>query len=252
VNDREQALSFGKFAASYESSRPGYPTEAARWALGPEFPGLSGDATGRGTVIDLGAGTGRLTRVLLPLAGRVIPVEPDPLMRAQLESSTPGVVAIAGAAEAIPSSAASVDAVVSGQAYHWFDRERAHPEIARVLRPGGTFAVLWNIRDRGAAWVADLDIAAGDSAPEHSQDPRNEDSIDFGTAFGPIERTEFRHDVPMDAARLRTLMASRSMYLIADDVERAEMDSRIAGVVAQLPPTFTMPYVTVCYRAIRR
>jgi len=110
VTDREQALSFGSAAALYQSIRPGYPHEAAHWALGPGFP------IGRGTVIDLGAGTGLLTRILVPLAGRVIPVEPDAEMRAQLTAAVPGVVAVAGTADSIPYADASVDSILTAQA----------------------------------------------------------------------------------------------------------------------------------------
>jgi SAM-dependent methyltransferase len=254
VTDRNQALSFGKAASLYESIRPTYPAEAARWALGPSV------APGRGTVVDLGAGTGLLTRVLLPLAGRVIPVEPDSDMRDQLEASVPGVTAIAGAAESIPLDAASVDAVVSGQAYHWFDRERAHSEIGRVVRPGGTFAAVWNLRDDAVAWVADLDRAAGETsvpaagettAPD-GRDPRRDLALDFGTLFWPVERAEFRHQVPMIAGALHSLIASRSNYIVADTKARAEIDDRVEAVVSKLPASFAMPYVTVCYRGIRR
>jgi SAM-dependent methyltransferase len=250
VSDREQALSFGKAAALYESIRPSYPAEAAHWALDPalgqEF------APGRGTVIDLGAGTGLLTRILLPLAGRVIPVEPDAQMRAQLEASVAGVTAVAGSAESIPCADAAAHAVVAGQAYHWFDHERAHPEIARLVRSGGTFTAIWNLRDRAVPWVAALDEAAGPAPAGHARDPGRRMILDFGPGFGPPERGEFRHLISMTANGVHALVASRSYYLRADAAERAEVDARVAAVTSQLPAAFAMPYVTVCYRAIRR
>ncbi len=246
MTDREQALSFGKAAALYESIRPGYPQEAARWALGPGF------ANGTATVIDLGAGTGLLTRILVPLAGRVIPIEPDAEMRAQLTAAVPGVVAVAGSAESIPYTNASVDAVLTAQAYHWFDPDRAHPEIARVVRTGGTFAAIWNLRDSTVGWVAALEEAAGPAPGGHVRDPERELTFDFGPGFDPPERHEFRHDIAMTADRVHALVASRSTYLVASTTERAEIDARIAAVTAQLPATFSMPYVTMCYRATRR
>jgi len=246
MTDREQALSFGKSAALYESIRPGYPQEAAHWALGPGF------AIGRGTVMDLGAGTGLLTRILVPLAGRVIPVEPDAEMRAQLTAAVPRVVAVAGSAESIPYADASVDSIVTAQAYHWFDPERAHPEIARVVRTGGTFAAIWNLRDSTVGWVAALEEAAGPAPTGQVRDPDREVTLDFGASFDPPERGEFRHDIAMTADRVHALVASRSTYLVAPAAERAEIDARIAAVTAELPATFTMPYVTVCYRATRR
>jgi SAM-dependent methyltransferase len=246
VTDHEQALSFGKAAALYESIRPGYPPEAARWALGSSF------AVGRGTVIDLGAGTGRLTQILVPLAGDVIAVEPDAEMRAQLTASVPGVVAIAGSAESIRYADASVDSILTAQAYHWFDPVRAHPEIARVVRTGGAFAAIWNLRDSTVSWVAALDEAAGPAPSGHVRDPEHEVAFDFGPSFEPPERAEFRHEVAMTADRVHALVASRSTYLVASDAERAEIDARVSAVTAQLPKNFTMPYVTVCYRATRR
>ncbi len=245
MTDHEQALSFGRAAALYESIRPGYPLEAARWALGPGF------VYGKGTVIDLGAGTGLLTRILMPLAGRVIPVEPDPEMRAQLMAAVPGAVALAGSAESIPSVDASVDSIVTAQAYHWFDPARAHPEIARVVRAGGTFAAIWNVRDGKVSWVAALEEAAGLAPTGHVRD-RRDVTLDFGPSFEPPERGEFRHELAMTADRVHTLVASRSTYLVASDAERADIDARVSAVTAELPASFTMPYVTVCYRATRR
>src|SRR2546421_7759509 len=125
-----RGLSFGPAADLYDQVRPSYPQQALVWALG-EAPRK---------VVDLGAGTGILTRVIRALGHEVLPVEPDEAMRARLAASTPGTTPLAGRAEAIPAPDGSVDAVMAGQAYHWFDRDPAHREIARVLRPGGVFA----------------------------------------------------------------------------------------------------------------
>src|SRR5215475_1156718 len=217
VTHPEQALSFGQVASLYDSNRPTYPSEAAAWALGPEI------GPGRGTVVDLGAGTGLLTRVLVPLAGEVIAVEPDRNMRTQLLASVPDVAALAGSAESMPLDDASVDSVVCGQAYHWFDKPRAHPEIARVLRPGGTFAALWNIRDASVPWVRSLDVAIGDAPDGHERDPARRLDIDLGPAFGAVEQKAFQHEVTMDADRLVALVTSRSMYIVADRESRARI-----------------------------
>ncbi|MEE3918813.1 class I SAM-dependent methyltransferase [Micromonospora sp. BRA006-A] len=144
-------------------------------------------------MVDLGAGTGILTRGLLALTGpvaQVVPVEPDPGMRAQLAAATPGATALAGSAEAVPLPDGSADAVLAGQAYHWFDRERAHAEVARVLRPGGTFAPVWNIRDERVGWVAEPTWIAhlGDNAGDVTQR-----YADFGAAFTEVEVGEFAH-----------------------------------------------------------
>src|SRR5262245_7074602 len=129
-----QARSFGSVAEHYDRYRPTYAPEAVTWALG--------SAPLR--VADIGAGTGILSRVLHGLGHRVIAVEPDEHMRSRLRSVTPDVTVVAGTAEEIPLPDRSVDAVVAGQAYHWFDPDRANPQIARILRPGGVFAALWN------------------------------------------------------------------------------------------------------------
>lgn len=133
----EQALSFGASAATYDDLRPGYPADTVRWALGSEPR----------RAVDLGAGTGKLTRVLVEAGHDVVAVEPDPLMRAQLGLSLPGVRVLAGSGEAVPMPDGSVDAVLVAQAWHWMDHGRAAVEVARVLRPGGHLVVLWNLRD---------------------------------------------------------------------------------------------------------
>ena len=134
----ERARSFDAVAAAYERHRPDYPPEALEWAaarLGLE-PGAR--------VLDLGAGTGKLTRGLLALGFAPVAVEPGPAMLAELRAALPGVEAHEGAAEAIPLPEASVDAAVAGQAYHWFDHDLAPRELRRVIRPGGGLALLWN------------------------------------------------------------------------------------------------------------
>ncbi|HEY1178985.1 MAG TPA: class I SAM-dependent methyltransferase, partial [Phytomonospora sp.] len=136
--DDRYALSFGQAADAYDAIRPTYPREAVTWALGAKPV----------TVADLGAGTGILSRLLADEGHHVIAVDPDEQMLDALRAKSPAVAdARTGDAEHIPLADGSVDAVTAGQAYHWFDPERAHPEIARVLRPGGVFVPIWNIRD---------------------------------------------------------------------------------------------------------
>jgi SAM-dependent methyltransferase len=130
----DPARSFDLAAEEYEATRPSYPDE-----LLDLLPVASG-----ATVLDLGAGTGKLTRVLARRYARVIAVEPLDGMRAILERVVRDVEALPGSAEQIPLDDASVDAVFAAQAFHWFDHARAIPEIARVLRPGGVLAIVWN------------------------------------------------------------------------------------------------------------
>ncbi|GIG62326.1 type 11 methyltransferase [Longispora fulva] len=232
-------LSFGAAATDYDTHRPSYPAEALRWLLG-ERPLR---------VVDLGAGTGLLTRVLVALGHEVLPVEPDPGMRARLDAATPGVTSLDGSAEHIPLPDASVDAVVAGQAYHWFDRERAHPELARVIRPGGVFGPVWNMRDESVPWVEAL------SAITSSGDGSRRLAFlvgDFGAGFEPPVSEKFAHSMPMTADSLVALMSTRSTYLTAAPERQEEIRDGIRALTAGLPETFPMPYQTVVHRGVRR
>jgi SAM-dependent methyltransferase len=240
MEDRaNHALSFGPAAEAYDRLRPSYPPDALRWALGSDPK----------TVVDLGAGTGILTRVLLGLGHTVLPVEPDGQMRARLTEATPEVTALSGSAERIPLPDGGADAVVAGQSYHWFDHDPAHAEIARVLRPGGVFAPVWNIRDESVPWVARLtEIVDTDRGPDHAglRYP------DFGPDLTPPERRNFPHAMAMTADSLVGLVATRSYYLTATPARRAEIERQVRELAADLPESFEMPYATVVYRATRR
>jgi SAM-dependent methyltransferase len=239
----DQALSFGPAAERYDTHRPTYPPAALIWALG----------TPARHVVDLGAGTGILTRVLLALGHRVRPVEPDAGMRERLAATTRDAVPLDGSAERIPIEDGSVDAVVAGQSYHWFDREPAHAEIARVLRPGGVFAPVWNIRDGSVPWVARLTEILDDHAPHRRGTHEGLlEHPDFGPEFGPVVSKGFRHEVAMTADRLVGLVSTRSYYLTAAPDRQAEIDSRVRELVAGLPEVFPLPYVTMIYKAVRR
>lgn len=135
------AVGFGRAAAAYERGRPGYPETAVAWLAGRLRIGPGRD------VLDLAAGTGKLTAALAPLGARLVAVEPVDGMRERLAAALPGVDVRAGTAEAIPLGDASLDAVLVGQAFHWFRPEEALAEIRRVLRPGGALALVWNVRD---------------------------------------------------------------------------------------------------------
>ena len=151
-------------AAAYERGRPGYPAEAVA-----ELVRVLGVAPGA-TVLDLAAGTGKLTRQLLATGATLVAVEPAAAMRAQLARVVagqgpagpghgpgrpgPGVLVVGGTAEAIPVRDGSLDAVTVGQAFHWFDAARAVAELARVLRPGGRLGLMWNVRDESRPGVA--------------------------------------------------------------------------------------------------
>ncbi|MET8349629.1 class I SAM-dependent methyltransferase [Micromonospora sp. NPDC005206] len=244
--DHTHALSFGAAASDYDRFRPSYPVEAVRWALG----GLSDAAQ----VVDLGAGTGILTRVVRALGHRVLPVEPDPGMRAQLDSATPDVTALAGSAESMPLPDGSADAVVVGQAYHWFDKERAHAEVARVLRPGGTFAPIWNTRDDRVDWVAELGRIA--HMGDHTID-LTESVTDLGPAFDAVELGVFEHHTTLTPDEVVGMSHTRSHYLTADRQQRATVDRELRQLLAGHPDlagreSVELPYRTVVFRARRR
>ncbi|MFF0722193.1 class I SAM-dependent methyltransferase [Micromonospora sp. NPDC003816] len=234
-----EARSFGPAAADYDRYRPRYPEAALRWAL----DGLARPAR----VVDLAAGTGILTRGLLALGHEVIAVEPDPEMRAHLVATTPGVRAEAGAAESMPLPDGYADAVLAGQAYHWFDRETAHAEIARVLRPGGVFAPIWNLRDERVDWVTELSRIAeiGDTV-----DRLRQTVIDFGDAFGPPEWAEFPHTTTLTRDDLRGLVRTRSHYLTATPARQAEVDRQVRHLLDTHPALTTRGPMTLPYRTL--
>jgi SAM-dependent methyltransferase len=236
-----QRTSFGPAAGLYDRIRPRYPVEAVRWLLGPEPV----------RVVDLGAGTGILTRQLVELGHEVTAVEPDAGMRARLASALPGVPALDGAAEAVPLPDHSVDAVVAGQAYHWFDRDRAHAEVARVLRPGGIFGPVWNVRDESVPWVRELSVLMEECAERATTlDERELGPDAFGPLFGPATRATFAFSVVHTADSLVDLMRSRSYYLAAPPDRRDAIDRAVRALVSTRTE-FELPYVTYAYRARR-
>ena len=239
-SDRQQARSFGTVADRYDRFRPSYPVDAVVWALGVRRPLR---------VADIGAGTGILSRLLRRLGHDVIAIEPDDRMRARLAQGSPGVAAVAGTAEEIPLLDRSVDAVVAGQAYHWFDTARAHPEIARVLRPNGVFAALRNDADVQVPWTVRLvEVIDGPDATMRAR-RRSE----FGRLFGPVALAEFRHELWLTLDELLALTTTRSPYLVADPQGRRDLIDavRLVAAEAALPARerFAMPHVTRVHRA---
>lgn len=235
-----QAASFGAAAGVYERSRPAYPDEAVDWLLPP----------GARHVLDVGAGTGKLTRSLAARGLAVTAVEPSDGMRAELARVLPGVTVLAGSAENIPAAAGTADAVLLAQAWHWVQPARAVPEIARVLAPGGRLGLVWNIRDERVDWVAELTriIHTGSYTDNGSEAPV------VGPPFGPAERFDVEWSMPVTADRLADLVASRSYIITMDPAERDERLRRVRELVATHPDIggaaeFPLPYVTRCSRA---
>jgi len=243
-------------AAAYAEHRPDYPADAVRWCLAP-----AARDTGSLRVLDLGAGTGKLTALLVELGARVTAVEPDPAMLGELRRGLPSVSALSGSAEEIPLPGASVDAVLCGQAMHWFDMSRALPEIARVLVPGGVLGGLWNSDDDQVPWVAGLqDAARGAASPSLSRlrsDTASVGAGQFGQAlFTPTERADFPNAQLVTADTLVELLGTHSPILILAPEERARVLARVTAYLASRPETaegtFELPMVTLVIRCVRR
>lgn len=265
-----RASSFGTAAARYAAHRPDYPADGIRWilALAPERD----DRPEPLTVLDLGAGTGKLTRQLAGLTGgsgrvggpmNVVAVEPDEQMLAELRRQLPGVTAMQGSAEAIPLPDGSVDAVISGQAMHWFNLDLALPEIARVLRPGGVMGGLWNADDASVGWVTGLHEATGRrtvipiGGTERDDDDTNEWLTEEGQQlFTTPERSDFGHSHLRTADSMIETLRTHSLFLIMDPAERKAVLAGVRDYLAATPQTadgeFRMPLRTMAIRSVRR
>jgi SAM-dependent methyltransferase len=252
---RTRARSFGDVAAAYAAHRPNYPDAAIDWALEPVA------ARAELAVLDLAAGTGKLTKSLLPRAGHVTAVEPDPdmlaVLRAQLGDR---VTALSGTAESIPLPTSSVDAVLVGQAFHWFDDLLAGREIARVLRPGGVLAGLWNYEDGSVDWVRGYHEAA--SAGQRVRgNPAGGDHADLPAIEGlsGAERVEFGHSRRLTVDGLIDVLGTHSWMLMSTPEERARAYASVRGYFAARPDltasgdgAFDLPLRTIVVRALRR
>jgi SAM-dependent methyltransferase len=257
---RRRGSAFGAVAQAYARHRPDYPQAAVRWSLEPAATGGGGTAVRELRVLDLGAGTGKLTAVLTELGAKVTAVEPDLAMLAQLRRLYPDVPAMEGSAEAIPLPDGSVDAVLCGQAMHWFDMDRAVPEIARVLVPGGTLAALWNADDDRVEWVKGLhERSRGAGAPSLSlrrAEAAHFDVHAFGTQhFGPVERTEFPHGQSHTVASMVALIGTHSQFLIMPAAAREALLAEVTDYLTSRPETasgeFVAPIVTAAVRVLR-
>jgi SAM-dependent methyltransferase len=237
---RERAASFASVADVYERSRPGYPEDAVRWLAGEEPC----------DVVDLGAGTGKLTRSLVARGHRVTAVEPLPEMLEQLRVAVPEATGVVGGAEAIPLEDESADVVTVAQAFHWFDHGPALREIARVLRPGGHVALVWNRRDETEEWVSQLsDAMVGRTGIDYGAGG----PIDASGLFGPVEHAVFSHVHDVDRETLLELVRSRSYCAILSEEEREPVLQRVDDLFTEhaRDGVARLPYLTECFRAAR-
>lgn len=239
----EMATSFGAATGAYEAGRPSYPTDAVAWLLEP----------GVVDVVDVGAGTGKLTRALVGHGRRVTAVDPDPAMLEVLAAALPEVVTCVGTGESLPLDDASADLVTLGQAWHWVDPVAGSAEIGRVLRPGGTLGLAWNTRDESVPWVAAMSAIMHHSAAEQMI---RTDAVTVAPPFGPLEERTWTWTRPVTRAVLVDLVASRSYVITADDSTRARIDAELGELFDGLPEladggTIDLPYTTHIFRARR-
>jgi SAM-dependent methyltransferase len=241
-------LTFGAHATAYERARPAWPEAAARWLV-PDDAEL---------VVELGAGTGKLTRAVSALGTRVVAVEPDPRMLAVLQGL--GVEGVEGSAEAIPFDDATADGVVAGSSLHWFELDQALPEIHRVLHPGGRFAFGWNHRDDRNPTVARMGEAVY-AAQARRPGPRwrSRDwtaELTGSGLFRDVEQARFEHvhEIPREALADHLLSYSGVAALTED--ERKRVFSAVAAALDSDPSvndgaTLRLPFVVTAFRATR-
>ena len=239
MDPAQHARSFGAAADAYARARPGYPQDAVRFLVPRP-----------GRVLDLGAGTGKFSAALLAAGHEVVAVEPSTRMLAQLRTALPGVEAHEGSAEATGLPDASVDAVVVAQAWHWVDPARAVPEVARVLRPGGTLGLVWNLRDDTVDWVRRV----WSIAQSGTEQEMGAEGTELDAPFGPPQRFTTRHVHVTDRAGVLDLVASRSYVIVRPEAERVELLARVGevldGVFGPGDPV-AVPYLTHCTRFTR-
>jgi len=246
------AEGFSAQADTYARGRPDYPA-----ALGDWLRDTLGLAPGK-TVVDLGAGTGKFTRLLVPSGASVVAVEPVDAMRAQLSSKLPDVRALPGSAESMPLPDASVDAVVCAQAFHWFANTAAMREIARVLKPGGRLGLIWNVRDETVPWVARLTAIM---TPHEGDAPRfykgDWKQVFPAEGFGLLDLTRFPYThtgAPEQVIVDRVMSVSFIASLPA--AEQAAVRAQLHEVIATDPAlrghdTVSFPYSTEAYCCVR-
>lgn len=232
--------SFGSAASAYDRGRPSYPRDAVEWLVGPA----------PASVLELGAGTGKLTQTLVEIGYDVFATDPDDKMLDVLSAKLPETRATVGTAEQIPAPDAGFDVVIAGQAFHWFDHPTALAEIARVLRPGGHIALIWNDRDDKIPWVRRLGALMGKVASEQRRP--TEELIAESGLYSATEVQAFKNWQVIDRESIQDLVLSRS-YTIS--LSEAEREAKRAEVLAFYDDYgrgmdgMQLPYVTTCYRA---
>jgi SAM-dependent methyltransferase len=247
--------SFGAIAGEYDRLRPGPSPDALDWLL-PE---------GTTDVVELGAGTGVLTRLLAERVRHVVAVEPDDRMRAVLGARASGVEVLAGRGEAIPVADGSADAVLAASAWHWVDETKAIPEVARVLRPGGRLSLVWSGPDRSVEWMRELWAGGIVLNPEDAAaiDERRHERhvVNVGSAadspFGQPETRLFTWTRTMTTEDLVALSTTYGAVITMDEgARRRHLDAMRASLAATAPDpgrgAVEVPMRSYCWRATKR
>jgi SAM-dependent methyltransferase len=236
---------FGREAEVYERVRPSYPAEAVTWlvdnlGLGP----------GR-TVLDLAAGTGKFTRLLVPSGATVLAGEPVEGMRRRFATAVPGVPMVAAVAEALPIAPRSLDAITVAQAFHWFDADRAFDEFARVLHRRGRVGLIWNARDRSSDWVNEVwSIMDGveKRAPWRDHEHWRDAALGSRPDFGPLHAETFRHEQSITPAGVVDRIASVSHVAVLPPADRQRVLEEVRGVLAHHPDARGRSELRIPYR----
>jgi SAM-dependent methyltransferase len=243
VSVHEVAAGGFRSADAYERARPEYPRAAVDALLG-ELSLRAGTI-----VVDLGAGTGKLTRALVETDSRLVAVEPLVGMRAELARAVPGVAVVGGVAEAIPLRARVAGAVVAAQAFHWFSSDEALAEIHRVLRPGGGLGLVWNELVWSVPWVAELGaildpLAA--SVPRFRTGGWRE-CLDRSPLFSSLQERRFPFSRRLDRPSVVDWVGTNSFVAALPEEERAGVLARVAALVGAQPEPVEVPYETCVY-----
>jgi SAM-dependent methyltransferase len=250
--DRDIAVrsqSFGGIAGDYARFRPGPPEEAVQWLLPP----------GAVDVLEIGAGTGALSRLLVERVAHVRALEPDARMRAVLATRVPEVEIVAASAEQIPADDGSFDAVIGASSWHWVDEAKGLPEVARVLRPGGTFALLWSGADRSVDWLRSLwaggrELSAEDSDAEDTyRRHRHVVNLPEDTPFLEPERRMIHWTRPMTREELLAMAGTYSGVITMGETERRDHLAAMARFLDSHPlpevdGVIEVPMRCLCWR----
>jgi len=238
----------------YEAARPSYPPEAVTWLVDAL------EIRPNHRVVDLAAGTGKLTRLLVPAGAELLAVEPVPGMRATFHQVLPEIPLVAGTSEAMPFRPATIDAITVAQAWHWFDHERAGAEMARILRPGGRLGLVWNARDRSEPWVDEVwsimdrvEKRAPWRDHEHWRDSVRDRPL---PGFGELHEAEFHHSQQITPAGVVQRVASVSHVAVLPPEEREAVLDEVRALLATHPAvrgrtSVEIPYRVDCYWAER-